>query len=96
MPVRPVRISPLQVSGITLSETSLSLGVGETQTLTPTVLPNRASDKSVTWKSSNPAVATVSADGLMTAVSEGSCTITCTAADGSGVSATCEVEVYPE
>ena len=101
MPVRPVRTpGSILVTSITLSETSLSLYADvfeqEQWQLTATVLPNRATDKSVTWESSNTYVATVSADGLVTAVNGGSCTITCTAMDGSGVSATCRVHVDPD
>ena len=101
MPVRPVRTpGSISVTSITLSETSLSLYADfaeqEQWQLTATVLPANATNKSVKWESSNPAVATVSADGLVTAVGGGSCTITCTAMDGSGVSAYCSVEVYPD
>lgn len=81
------------VTGITLSQTSLSLSTGGTQTLSATVSPSNATNKSVTWSSSNTAVATVSAAGLVTAIAAGSCTITCTAQDGSGVKATCSVTV---
>ena len=97
--IRPVRYQtpgPTSVTDITLSATSLRLPVGSTQTVTATVRPARATDRSVTWVSSNPAVATVSADGLVTAVAFGSCTITCTAADGSGVSVTCTVRVFTD
>ena len=87
-----VRVVQL-VTGITLSQTSLSLNSGDTQTLTATVQPSDASDKGVTWSSSNTAVATVNQSGLVTAVAGGSCTITCTAKDGSGVTATCLVTV---
>ena len=72
----------------------LDTGWGDELQLTATVLPANATNKSVKWESSNPAVATVSADGLVTGVAGGGwCTITCTAMDGSGVSATCTVSV---
>ena len=87
-----VRVVQL-VTGITLSQTSLSLNSGDTQTLTATVQPSDASDKGVTWSSSSTAVAMVNQSGLVTAVSGGTCTITCTAKDGSGVTATCLVTV---
>lgn len=81
------------VSSITLNASSKTLEIGETLQLTATVNPDNASDKSLTWSSSNPSVATVSADGLVTAQSEGSATIKATANDGSGVSASCSITV---
>ena len=81
------------VTSITLSPSSLSLKKGATQTLTATVSPSDATNKDVTWSSSNTAVATVNSNGQVTAVATGTCTITCTAKDGSGVSATCTVKV---
>lgn len=88
-----VKVEPkiLAVSRIILDKGSLGLVVGETFTLTATVEPDYATDKTVTWSSSNPSVATI-ADGLVTAVTEGTATITATAGD---YSATCEVTVYP-
>ena len=84
----------IPVTSITLDKTSEMLTeMGQTIQLTPTVLPDNATDKTVTWSSSNPAVATVSDTGLVTAVGEGTATITAMAADGSGVTATCEVTV---
>ena len=84
----------IPVTSITLDKTSEMLTeMGQTIQLTPTVLPDNATDKTVTWSSSNPAVATVSETGLVTAVGDGTATITATAADGSGVTATCEVTV---
>ena len=92
--VRPVRFSSVQrVTSITLSQTSLSLEVGKTQTLTATVLPSNATNKTVVWTSSNTSVATVSTSGMVTAKASGTCTITCAATDGSGVKATCQVRV---
>ncbi len=81
------------VSGITLNKTSLSLNSGATGQLTATVSPSTALEKGVTWSSSNTVVATVNQSGLVTAVAGGTCTITCTAQDGSGVTATCLVTV---
>lgn len=88
-----VKVEPkiLAVSRIILDKGSLGLVVGETFTLTATVEPDYATDKTVTWSSSNPSVATI-ADGLVTAITEGTATITATAGD---YSATCEVTVYP-
>ena len=85
--------STVNVTGITLDKTEASMIVGgETLTLTPTVLPAEATDKSVTWSSSNEAVATVSNDGVVTAVAAGTATITVTTTDGAKT-ATCAVTV---
>ncbi len=81
------------VTKITLDKTSLNLSVGNSETLTATVKPDNASDKEVNWTSTNTKVATVDANGLVKAVGAGSATITATAADGSGVKATCKVTV---
>lgn len=61
--------------------------------LTVTVTPENASDKSVIWKSSDAEVATVSSDGVVTAVNVGTATITVAAKDGSGKKATCTITV---
>ena len=92
--VRPVSGTPLVlVSGIVLNSSSLSLTEGDTSTLTATVSPSNATNKELTWSSTNTKVATVNSNGVVTAVSAGTATITCTAADGSGVKASCEVTV---
>ena len=84
----------VKVSRITLSaSTGLTLTKGQTQKLTATVAPANATNKTVTWKTSNKNVATVSENGLVTAVGGGDATITCTAKDGSNVKATCKVTV---
>lgn len=84
----------VKVSRITLSaSTGLALTKGQTQKLTATVAPANATNKAVTWKTSDKNVATVSENGLVTAVGGGDATITCTAKDGSGVKATCKVTV---
>lgn len=80
----------IAVESVTLNKTSLSLKVGETVTLTATVLPDNATNKKVTWKSSDSSVATVDSNGKVKAVAGGSATITATA---DGVSATCSVTV---
>ena len=80
----------IPVSGITLDKTELELNGGETAQLTATVTPEDATDKTVTWSSSNEAVATVSADGLVKAVAGGEATITAAAGD---CTATCKVTV---
>jgi len=72
---------PVSVTGVTLNETSHSLNVGDTETLIATVLPTNATNKNVTWSSSDTAVATVS-DGVITAVAPGEAVITVKTADG--------------
>ncbi len=80
------------VTGVSLDQTSLSIPVGDTRTLTATVSPSNATDKSVTWSSSNTSVATVSSSGVITAKAVGSVVITVTTVDG-GKTATCNVAV---
>lgn len=82
----------VHVTGVTLNKNSLSLEEGDTEQLTETVAPSNATDKSVSWSSSNTSVATVSSSGLVTAVSAGSATITVTTTDGAKT-ATCAVTV---
>ena len=90
-----VTVKVIPVTAITLSSTEMTIEVGGKQTLQAEVKPDGATDKSVTWSSSDPSVATVdSATGEVTAVSEGTATIFCSAADGS-VSAACLVECTP-
>lgn len=83
--------SNVSVTGVTLSSNSESLTVGETTTLTATVAPSNATNKNVSWSSSNEDVATVS-DGTITALDAGSTTITVTTEDGEKT-ATCAVTV---
>ena len=90
--VRPKHVA---VTGVGISQRNLQMEIGETQTLTITVLPANATDKSVSWKSSNSSVATVSSSGEVTAKSAGSATITVTTKDG-GKTATCSVEVVED
>ena len=81
------------VEGITLSQSSATLTEGESLPLTATVTPDNATDQSITWSSSNTAVATIDTNGKVTAVKPGTTTITALANDGSGVSASCRVTV---
>ena len=80
-------------SSIALNQTAAELNEGETLQLAATVLPENATDKSVTWTSSDEAVATVNNNGLVTAVAPGTATITATTNDGSNLSANCVVNV---
>lgn len=81
------------VKQIQLSTRSLNLDVGQSASIKFEAKPKSAANKKVTWSSSNERVATVSATGAVKAIGKGTATITCTAADGSGVSAQCQVEV---
>ncbi|MBR1487676.1 MAG: Ig-like domain-containing protein [Bacteroidales bacterium] len=80
----------IAVTSITLDQTSLTLQEGESATLTATVKPDNATDKTVTWSSSNTSVATVDENGKVTAVKEGSAKITAKAGERS---VTCTVTV---
>ena len=86
--------APVSVTGVSVDPTSWEMAVGDTKTLTATVLPSNASDKSVTWESDDESVATVSDAGVVTAVAVGTATITVTTTDGSKT-ATCEITVNP-
>ena len=87
-----VNNSNVAVTSVSLSPSTASLTVGGTQQLTPTVLPSNATNKSVSYSSNNTGVATVNSSGLVTAVSNGTATITVTTADGNKTS-TCAVTV---
>ena len=80
------------VGSIILDESVLTLEKGKTFTLEPTVYPSTLEDKSVTWKSSDTGIATVSSSGKVKGVKAGTATITCTSVT-TGLSATCEVTV---
>ena len=90
-----VNVTPVMVTGITLNSTSATIYPGDDLQLTATVSPSNATNKAVTWRSSNTAVATVDATGKVTAKAVGSCSITATATDGSGKSASCAITVAP-
>lgn len=83
---------PTKVSSIELSETEATMEVGEELTLTASILPDNANNKSINWTSDNTDVATV-VNGVITAVSPGECNITCASTDGSNVSAVCHIVV---
>ncbi len=87
-----VKVKGVPVSSVSLNNTALSMQAGGTAKLTATVRPSNAANKSVSWKSSDTSVATVSSTGKVTAVSKGTCTITCTTKDG-GKKAKCTVTV---
>lgn len=82
----------VNVTGVSLDKTSLTLTEGDSSKLTATVNPNNANNKNVTWASSNTGVVTVDNNGNVTAVKAGTAAITVTTADG-GFTATCQVTV---
>lgn len=88
-----VTVPTVKVTGITLNKTTASVVKGKTVALTATVTPDTATDKTIKWTTSNKNVATVSTDGVVTAKAAGTATITATAADDSGVKATCKITV---
>ena len=88
-----VKSTNVSVTSVTLNQSSISLKEGSTYQLSASVYPANATNKNVTWSSSNTSVASVSSYGLVSAKSSGTATVTCRAADGSGKYATCRVSV---
>ena len=82
----------IKVTGVKLNKSETNLLVSGNETLTATVLPEDATNQNVTWKSDKPEIATVDANGKVTAVKVGEATITVTTEDG-GKTATCKVTV---
>ena len=82
----------VSVTGVSLDESSITLDVGGSKTLAATVTPENATNKKVRWTSDNETVATVSEDGVVTAVAGGTAVITATTHDGL-FTATCTVTV---
>lgn len=89
----PETDTSIPVSGITLNKTELSLIKDGKETLNATVAPENTPDKSVTWESSDTSVATVSENGEVTAVKEGTAVITVTSVADNTQKATCKVTV---
>jgi len=85
-----VKVKVIPVTGITLDKSTAELTEGETLILVATVSPDNATDKTITWTSSDVTVATVK-DGIVTTLKAGEVTITAVANDGSGVTAICWV-----
>ncbi len=88
------KVTVLQpVAGIDLNKSSLTMDALGTFQMTASVYPDSANDKRITWSSSDPAIASVDENGLVTALKKGTATITAAAMDGSGVKSTCKVTV---
>lgn len=90
--VNPV---PVAVTGVSLNKTSLEIANGCSETLIATVEPNNATDKTVTWSSSSPFVASVDSNGVVSAIAEGTTDITVTTNDGEFTD-TCSVTVIED
>ena len=89
-----IQINSIPVTGLTLDKSTYTLNkLGDTVQLTANIQPSNATNKSVTWKSSDNTVATVSVGGKITALKSGQATITATAADGSGKKASATIFV---
>ena len=86
-----VKVNPISVSSITLNRTSLNLSKGGTFTLSATIKPSNATNKTLTWTSSDKSVATVDKNGKVTALKNGTATITCKSSNGK--TATCKVTI---
>ncbi|MDU6467420.1 Ig-like domain-containing protein [Enterobacter hormaechei] len=82
----------IAATGVEVTPATVSLAVGTSQQLSGSVLPVNATNKAIAWASSDEAVATVTADGLVKAISEGEATITATTSDG-GFTDTSEITV---
>ena len=82
----------IPTTGVTVTPTNQTINVGNTFTITPTVTPDNATDKSVIWTSSDDTIATVDDNGKVTALKEGTATITATTNDG-GFTASCVITV---
>lgn len=91
-----VTVTTIAVTSVTLNKSSTSIVRGSTETLTATVAPSNATNKTINWTSSNSNIATVSSAGIVTAVATGSATITATSADNNTKYATCTVTVTPK
>ena len=85
-------VKAIPVTDVKLNKNNITLTVGDIETLTATVEPTNATNKTVMWSSSNDSVAMVDSNGNVTGIGRGFATITAKATDGN-VSATCEVEV---
>ena len=88
----PAAAASVAVTGVTLDKTTLTLAPKDSYALKATVKPDNATNQNLTWKSNKPAVATVSRKGEVTAVAEGTATITVTTNDGDYM-AICDVTV---
>ena len=87
-----ITVNPVEVSSITLSQTSITLFAGETTNLTATIAPENATNKTITWSSLDSNIAAVNKDGIVTAITVGSTSIV---AQAGKITASCTVTVKP-
>ena len=86
-----VKAEAVVPASITLDQSTLSMAVGGTQKLTASILPDNATDKSITWSSDAPGIVEVAADGTVTAKAAGTAIITATKVNG--LTITCTITV---
>jgi len=86
-------LPPIKVTSVACNEHPVLLAVGESRQLTATVLPENAYDRSVVWSTSDTDIVTLTESGYVTAVGTGTAVVVARAADGSGRSDVCYVEV---
>nr|WP_246354247.1 Ig-like domain-containing protein [Paenibacillus phytohabitans] len=89
----PVTVTDVHTASITLNKSSLRFRAGETEALTATVLPEDAKDKALIWTTSDSSVATVNDSGTVTAIANGTATLTVSASDGVAAPVTIPVTV---
>ena len=95
-PIRAVCMPRVRVTSLTIENTSVTLGVEETYSISSTIEPSDATEKGVIWSSSNPAVVSVDYDGQLTGISPGTARIIAWSLDGNKVSPVrCQVTVIP-
>lgn len=83
----------IDLTNITLNKSNISLNKDDTYTLIPTFIPSDATNKSVEWSSDNIAIATVSNNGIVTAIGKGTCIITCKSVGYPSIQSQCSVNV---
>lgn len=88
-----VTVIAVPVVSITINWENLELHKGESETLTATVLPENASNRTIKWSTSKATVVTVSQDGRVEAVGVGTAVVSATSTDGSGITSICTVTV---
>ena len=90
-----LKVFDIPVTSVKLNFEEYSIDIDSTLQLTATVLPDDARNKAVKWTSTEPEVATVSADGLVEGISAGKTTVIATAVSGENVTASCTITVLP-
>ncbi len=89
-------VPEVPITSIALNKSNLTLQVGQSETLTVSYIPTNATGKAITWTSSNPSVATVSATGEITGVAPGTITVTATTKNGQTATCTVTIESAPD